>query len=42
MLVYLDANIVVYLIEQPPNFGPRAAARIQSLVAAGDRILVSE
>ncbi|MGA2030809.1 MAG: type II toxin-antitoxin system VapC family toxin [Thermoguttaceae bacterium] len=42
MLVYLDSNIVIYLIEQPAQFGPRASARITALAAAGDRIVVSD
>ncbi|MGH7127273.1 MAG: type II toxin-antitoxin system VapC family toxin [Planctomycetaceae bacterium] len=42
MLVYLDSNIVVYLVEQPSNFGPRAALRVQALLASGDRIMVSD
>lgn len=40
--IYLDSNIVIYLIEQPPDFGPRATARIASLRAAGDSIVVSD
>jgi predicted nucleic acid-binding protein len=40
--IYLDSNIVIYLIEQPANFGPRAAARIAAAVAAGDTMVVSD
>ena len=40
--VFLDTNIVIYLIEQPANFGPRAAARIAAAVAAGDTMVVSD
>jgi len=42
VLVYLDSNIVIYLIEQPAQFGLRASARIASLAAAGDRVVVSD
>jgi predicted nucleic acid-binding protein len=42
VLVYLDSNIVIYLIEQPAQFGPRASARIAKLAAAGDRLVVSD
>ena len=42
MLVYLDSNVVIYLIEQPPNFGPRAAAQVHSLMGDGHRLLVSD
>ncbi len=42
MLVYLDSNIVIYLIERPAQFGPRASARIATIAAAGDRTVVSD
>ena len=42
MLVYLDSNIVIYLVEQPVQFGQRATARFAELLAAGDRIVVSD
>jgi predicted nucleic acid-binding protein len=42
VLVYLDSNIVIYLIEQSVQFGPRTSARIAALRTAGDRIVVSD
>jgi predicted nucleic acid-binding protein len=42
MIVYSDANILIYLIEQPPLWGPRAAARYASLRAANDEVVVSD
>jgi uncharacterized protein len=42
VLIYLDSNIVIYLIEQSPSFGARATARITALTAAGDAIVVSD
>lgn len=42
MLIYLDANIVIYLIENPPSWGPRATARMTALRASGDAIGVSD
>ena len=42
MIAYLDANVVIYLVEQHPTWGPRAAARIAVLRAAGDQIAVSD
>jgi len=42
MIVYLDANIVIYLIEQPLHWGPRAAARYAALRAAGDEVVISD
>lgn len=42
MLIYLDSNMVIYLIEQPALFGPKASARLTALLAAGDKIIVSD
>ena len=42
MIVYLDANIVIYLIENRPLWGPRAAAAIAALRASGARLVVSD
>jgi predicted nucleic acid-binding protein len=42
LLIYLDSCIVIYLIEQPTGFGPRASARIAALLAAGDKMIVSD
>jgi uncharacterized protein len=42
VLVYLDSNIVIYLIEQPAHFGPRASVHIASLLTAGSRIVDSQ
>ena len=41
MLIYLDSNIVIYLIEQPAGLGPLAAARITALRDEGHRMAVS-
>jgi uncharacterized protein len=42
VLVYLDSNIVIYLIEQPAVYGPLAAAKVKDVLDAGDRIVVSD
>jgi predicted nucleic acid-binding protein len=42
LLIYLDSCIVIYLIEQPPGFGPRASARLATLLAGGDQVVVSD
>ena len=42
MLVYLDANIVIYLVERHPIWEPKATARISALQATGDIISVSD
>ena len=42
MPVFVDSNIVIYLIEQPAGWGPRATRRIGALLGAGDRIVVSD
>jgi predicted nucleic acid-binding protein len=41
MIVYLDSNIVMYLVENRPLWGPRTAARIAALHAGGDVLAVS-
>ena len=42
MIVYLDANIVIYLVENHPVWGPKALARITQLKASGDQIAVGD
>jgi predicted nucleic acid-binding protein len=42
VLIYLDSNVVIYLIEQPAQFGPRALARLTVAKAAGDSLVVSQ
>jgi predicted nucleic acid-binding protein len=42
VLIYLDANIVIYLVEDPPGWGPRAMNRVTALRANGDEIAVSD
>lgn len=40
--VFLDTNIVVYLIERTPGLGPVAAKCIQTLITEGQRLVVSD
>jgi predicted nucleic acid-binding protein len=42
VIVFLDTNIVIYLIENPPVFGPRATAHVTALRSAGDTVAVSD
>jgi predicted nucleic acid-binding protein len=42
MIVFLDANPVIYFIEQPPVWGPKATARIAAFRAAGEQLAVSD
>ena len=42
MLIYLDANIVIYLIEQPAGWGPRVTARIHTLRGNADTMAMSD
>ena len=42
MIAYLDANIVIYVVERHPTWEPKATARISALRAAGDEIAVSD
>jgi predicted nucleic acid-binding protein len=41
-MVFLDANPVIYLIEQPANLGPRAKARVSQLLANGKQLAVGD
>jgi len=42
MIVFLDTNIVIYLIERQPGFGPRARAQINLLRSGGHTLAVSD
>jgi predicted nucleic acid-binding protein len=42
LLIYLDTNVVIYLIEQTPGWGPRASARIAVMRANQDRMALSD
>jgi uncharacterized protein len=42
MIVFLDTNIVIYAVEQPPVLGAKAMARLTALRTAGDRFMVSD
>jgi predicted nucleic acid-binding protein len=42
VIVFLDTNIVIYLIENPPGFGARANAYVATLRAAGHTFAVSD
>jgi integrase/recombinase XerD len=42
MIVCLDANIMIYLVEQNPLWESKASARIAACRAAGDEIVVSD
>jgi uncharacterized protein len=41
-MVFLDANPVIYLMEQSANFGPKTKARVNALLANGERLAVSD
>jgi predicted nucleic acid-binding protein len=41
-MIYLDSNIVIYAVEQPPPFGPKAMARLGAARASGDRFTVGD
>jgi uncharacterized protein len=42
VIVYLDANIISYLVEKHPLWCPKALTRIAQLQAAGDQIAVGD
>ncbi len=41
-MVFLDANPVIYLIEQPAHLGPKVTARVAVLLTGGERLAVSD
>jgi predicted nucleic acid-binding protein len=41
-VIYLDSNIVIYLIEEPPDFGARATARMAPVRDTGERLAVTD
>lgn len=41
-MVFLDTSPVIYLIEQPPLWGPKSTARIKALLVGGERLAVSD
>jgi predicted nucleic acid-binding protein len=41
-MVFLDTSAVIYLIEQPPLWGPKVTARIAALLAGGEQLAVSD
>jgi predicted nucleic acid-binding protein len=42
MILYLDANIVIYVVEKDPVWGPKAKLRITAAQAAGDMLATSD
>jgi uncharacterized protein len=42
VLIYLDTCIVIYIIQQPAGFGPRATKRLAAALHAGDKLVVSD
>lgn len=42
MIVYLDSNVVIYAVEDPPIWGARALAKLAALRTNGDTLMVSD
>jgi uncharacterized protein len=42
MIVYLDTNIVIYAVEDPPILGAQALARLTAMRGSGDTVMVSD
>ena len=42
MIVLLDTNVVIYAVENPPSFGPRANAHLKTLRSAGHDFMISD
>jgi predicted nucleic acid-binding protein len=41
-MVFLDANPVIYQVEQPMTWGPKASARISAFLAAGELLAITD
>jgi predicted nucleic acid-binding protein len=41
-MVFLDTNLVIYLIEQPPIWGAKTTARIAALLNSGERLSIND
>lgn len=42
MIVYLDANFVIYFVERNPVWGPKVVAHLTALLARGDQLALSD
>lgn len=42
LLVFVDANILIYHLESTPNLGARASARLAAIRAAGGQVVISD
>ncbi len=42
MIVYLDSNIIIYVIENHPVFGAQARSRLARIRAGGDEVAASD
>ncbi len=42
MIVYLNANFVIYFIELNPVWGPKVTAHLTALLAKGDHLAISD
>jgi predicted nucleic acid-binding protein len=41
-MVFLDANLIIYFVEQPPVWGPKAKNQITNLVASGEQLAATD
>ena len=41
-MVFLDANPVIYFVEQPPTWGPKVRACINALITSGEQLAVTD
>src|SRR3954462_9597505 len=42
MTVYLDSNVIIYVVERNPTWAPSASARLGALQTAGDMLMISD
>jgi predicted nucleic acid-binding protein len=42
MLFFVDSNIVIYMVQQPPILGQRATRRVDDLIDGGNQLVISD
>jgi uncharacterized protein len=42
MLFFIDTNVVIYLVQQPSVWGPRAKAHVDALIKINNQIVISD
>jgi uncharacterized protein len=42
MLFFVDSNIVIYMVQQPPIWGPRATIHVDALIESVNQLVISD